>query len=315
MRFSFRGRSAFTLIELLVVIAIIAILIGLLLPAVQKVREAAARMQCQNNLKQLGLALHTYQDTYQKLPNGSSFDGSYNPTTVRQRSWTVLLLPYLEQDNLYRAMNLNLRGLDNATIGSSGRTNLQLIQGNLKLALCPSDGDSTIPKTRTDEAPGVILGLTNYAASMGDHRNASGTGWDFGGGVFYDFGNGSVNGATTRGVISRGNYGASFGEITDGLSNTFIIGEVVPGWCLWQDWGYQSFATTAFTINHANRLFANGTYGASDAVNCITFRSKHTGGANFVFGDGSVKFLTDSIDFVTYRALASRAGGEIAGNY
>ncbi|MCE9565704.1 MAG: DUF1559 domain-containing protein [Planctomycetes bacterium] len=301
-----RRWAGFTLIELLVVIAIIAILIGLLLPAVQKVREAAARMSCQNNIKQLGIAMHSYQDIYKQLPPGNGYGG---PTPLR-RSWTVLLLPYIEQGAIFTKIDLTKQQID-STVNASGVSNLSLIQTNLKAVLCPSDSSAATPLTRTDNASSLTLALTNYTSNVGDHRNGTGTGYGpFPDTGWYDYGNSSDTAAKTRGVITRYGYAASFAEITDGLSNTFLVGEVVPAWCVWQDWGHQSFATTAYPINWRNKDLAAGTLSPSNPSETITFRSKHTGGANFMFGDGAVRFLTDGIDYPTFRGLASRAGGE-----
>jgi prepilin-type N-terminal cleavage/methylation domain-containing protein/prepilin-type processing-associated H-X9-DG protein len=301
-----RRRAAFTLIELLVVIAIIAVLVGMLLPAVQKVREAANKSRCQNNLKQIGVAMHNHHDTYGKLPAGNGYGG---PTPLR-RSWTVLLLPFLEQDNIYKGVTLNLSQLDNGTVGSAGKTNLQLIQDNLKVVLCPSDSGSATPKPRTDNASGITLALTNYAGNVGDHRNGSGTGTPAADGQWYDYGNSATTAMQTRGVITRYGFGANFNEISDGTSNTYCVGEVVPDWCVWQDWGHQSFATTAYPVNWRNSDLQRGALSPSNASETITFRSRHIAGANFVFCDGAVKFINDSIDYTLYRALASRAGGE-----
>jgi prepilin-type N-terminal cleavage/methylation domain-containing protein/prepilin-type processing-associated H-X9-DG protein len=305
-------RAAFTLIELLVVIAIIAILIGLLLPAVQKVRGAAARLQCQNNLKQIGLAIHGYHDIYGTMPPGNG----YGPgAAYMQRSWMVPLLPFVEEDNRFRQIDMGKSQLDQS-INASGVSNLSVIQQNLKVVLCPADGNSITPMTRADMASGLSLALTSYASNVGDHRNGSGTGFGpFPDGGWYDYGNGSSDSSQTRGVITRCGYGASFAEVSDGLSNTFVIGEVIPSFCVWEDWGHQSFATTAFPINYRNQDFQSGILSPWNANECITFRSYHTGGAQFLFGDGAVHMLNESMDYTVYRALASRAGEEVVSDY
>lgn len=299
-----RARKGFTLIELLVVIAIIGILIGLLLPAVQKVREAANRVKCSNNLKQWGLAMHNYHDAYQRFPVCQSYGGP-----AMRRSWMLVSLPFIEQDALYRQFDLTKDGLDTSA-NASGVSNRSILAQNLKAAQCPSDNTVGTPAARTDSASGIVLGLTSYAGNVGDHRNGTGTGTQLPDGNWYDYGNGADTAAKTRGVITRYGYSASIAEILDGTSNTFVAGEVIPGYCVWEDWGHQNFATTAFPINWRNKDFASGVLGSGDPNNCITFRSFHAGGANFVFGDGGVRFLTDSMDYTLYRALASRNGGE-----
>jgi prepilin-type N-terminal cleavage/methylation domain-containing protein/prepilin-type processing-associated H-X9-DG protein len=296
-------RRGFTLIELLVVIAIIGILIGLLLPAVQKVREAANRTKCSNNLKQWGLAMHSYHGVFERFPVCQSYGGP-----AMRRSWMLVSLPFIEQDALYRQFDLTKDGLD-TTLNASGVSNRSVLQQNMKAAQCPSDPTVGTPAARTDNASGIILGLTSYAGNVGDHRNGTGTGTPLPDGIYYDYGNNADTAGKVRGVISRYGYTASIAEITDGTSNTFVAGEVIPGYCIWEDWGHQNFATTAFPINWMN---SSGTALLGDPNNCITFRSFHSGGANFVFGDGGVRFMTDSMDFTIYRALASRNGGEVA---
>ncbi len=303
-----RTRLAFTLVELLVVIAIIGILVALLLPAVQAAREAARRSSCSNNLKQLGLALHNYHDVHKRLPIGNS----YGPA-AKHRSWTVPALPFMEQGALWDRIDQTKSQLDTTVV--NGFSNRTLIQQNLEVVLCPSDPGAATPKNRTDSAGSITLALTNYAGCVGDHRNSGGTGTQLPDGNWYDYGNGADTAAKTRGVLSRYGYSATLAEVTDGTSNTIFVGEVIPDYCNWQDWGHQSFATTAFPINHRNADFQKGTLSPADHVNCITFRSRHPGGAQFMLGDASNRFLAQTMDYTVYRALASRTGGEVVSGF
>jgi prepilin-type processing-associated H-X9-DG protein len=313
------------LVELLVVIAIIGILIALLLPAVQAARESARRTDCTNKMKQLGVALHNYHDSEGRLP----LQLAYAPGARRlNRSWMVLILPQMEQGAMLEQCDLTIRQLS-GTVNASGKSNREIIQQNMPMFLCPSDPGAAFPKTRTDDAtnasvvgsPAPLLGLTSYAASVGDHRNRLGTGFgpiQFGGGnaapstSWFDFGNSADNSVKCRGVISRYGWSAAFDDITDGLTNTFFVGEVIPDYCNWQDWGHQNFATTAFPVNWKNKEFERrqAPYLPSYADESITFRSRHPGGANFLMGDGSVRLLHDSMSHPIYMALASRCGGE-----
>jgi prepilin-type processing-associated H-X9-DG protein len=293
------------LVELLVVIAIIGILIALLLPAVQAAREAARRMQCTNNLKQFGLAMHNYHQVYQVLPYSNSNQGPYHDWGKNgdmNRSWMIGLLPYLEQQAIWDAIDQEKDQLQDENC-----RNRELIQQNLEIALCPSDGSAREPRTRADSATSIELALTNYACNVGDHYN------DVPDGLGYPprYGNFADTAEEVRGVISRYGWSAAFRDITDGLSNTFLLGECVPAWCVWNDWGHQSFATTGQPINHRNDDFRKGELDDWDHFNCIAFRSLHPGGASFLLCDGSVHFVAETINYETYRALASRAGGEV----
>lgn len=308
-----KAPRGFTLVELLVVIAIIGILIALLLPAVQAARESARRTDCTNKMKQLGVGLHNYHQTNERLPIGRS---SGTPDT--NRSWMVWILPQLEQQGMTDEIDFAVEQLSTA-VNASGVTNRSVIQKNLPAVLCPSDPGALTAKARTDSAAGIVLGLTSYAGSVGDHRNVTGIGYgpiEFGGGnaapatSFFDYGNSADNSVKCRGVLSRWGWSAAFDDITDGLSNTFFVGEVIPDFCNWQDWGHQNFATTAFPINWRNRDFERGVVAPSVPQDSITFRSRHPGGANFLFGDGSVRFLRETLSQTIYMAMASRTGSE-----
>ena len=307
----------FTLVELLVVIAIIAMLVTLLLPAVQAAREAARRASCLNNLKQLGLSAHNYHSALGRLPLSNSYNPGVDGTWSSEgggmnRSWIVMLLPFIEEGSRYDQIDLDKRQLD-PTRNESGVSNRSIVQQNLPMVLCPSDGDALIPKRRVDAASSIELALTCYAANIGDHNNG-------GLGVGHPPGWGNMSGVfttsdvahQTRGVISRYGWSASFKQIADGLSKTFLAGEVVPSWDGLQDWGHQNLATTAFPINHRNKDWANGVLvSGRDWAFQALYRSFHPGGAHFVICDGSVTFISESVNHATFRAYASRAGEEV----
>jgi prepilin-type N-terminal cleavage/methylation domain-containing protein/prepilin-type processing-associated H-X9-DG protein len=292
----------FTLIELLVVIAIIAILIGLLLPAVQKVREAAARMKCSNNLKQYGLAIHNYHDQRGYLPISTSPWNEGSPTPLTGRGWILEALPFLEQDNLFRSFDPSRVGDMFASQGlmlTQPQMNTQL-----PILVCPSD---TSPRTSTGCAQwgGISVAVTSYKGVIGTTN--MGGGWP-------DSPSGTVDGHNTvnnNGLFFRNTSAVKIKltGITDGLSNTFAVGEDVPEHNI-----------------HSAAYYSNGDYASCHAPlnffpnppdpanwpRVMSFRSRHTGGANFCLADGSVRYISQTVDRLQYQRACTRANGEVA---
>jgi prepilin-type N-terminal cleavage/methylation domain-containing protein/prepilin-type processing-associated H-X9-DG protein len=332
VRSTFR-RPAFTLIELLVVIAIIAVLIGLLLPAVQKVREAANRMKCTNNLKQIGLALHNYHDSQGTFPPGY-IDGNPSQANTPDKDvgpgwgWAAFLLPYMEQGNLFNQIDFKT--------GVGIGTNTTVSQQALSIHQCPSDGlqnpfpvyDSTFTTPITTVAHGNYVGCNGWEECY----------WNSGG-VGDPNGNDGLTGGygtSGNGLFFRNSH-ARIADVTDGLSNTIIVGErssnhspstwtgaVTGGRC--PAWMANQPPTPyapppgppydnadfdeAFVLAHGNAShLPNADFPIFDSD---TFYSLHVGGANFLFGDGSVHFLGRSINATTYQYLCTIAGGEVA---
>lgn len=314
-------RHGFTLVELLVVIAIIGVLIALLLPAVQQAREAARRMQCSNNLKQLGLALHNYHDTLKSFPTASNvMDGLWGTNHDSHKgSQYVKLLPYLEQGPLYDSCNFTGDTV-NVSVTADGKKVSSVIIPSI---LCPSDDNPGRWKdgaAHTPSSNGEERALTNYSFSMGsqanDPCNFHGNHWGTGPTVRAD----TVNPAQISGVFSHWAWSARMKDITDGLSNTIAMGEVRPqcemhlrdGWM-----GINSVYTgTGVAINYNTCEGAPGTgsgcnqhtgqWGASQG-----FKSRHAGGAQFLLCDGSVHFLAETLDMITYQGLGDRRDGQV----
>ncbi len=283
------GRPAFTLIELLVVMAIIAILIGLLLPAVQKVREAAARMKCGNNLKQIGLALHSYNGV-----NGGFPPGYQAPGLDTGWGWGTFLLPYMEQNNLYQ--QLGLPGSTFGAPGSGSAAATPLTQTPLSVFVCPSD-----------TGPALNPNKANLAKS--NYRGVGGPNWPSVFIVDYDYG----------GVLMQ-NRSVRVEDITDGTSSTLAVGECVvsdsPVLHVGAVWaGMHSSSTGTVYVSDVFWGFDTDTY-VLDGTGAQAFSSRHAGGVQFVFCDGHVAFLPDSTPMQQVMNLAGRNDGQVvSANY
>jgi prepilin-type N-terminal cleavage/methylation domain-containing protein/prepilin-type processing-associated H-X9-DG protein len=310
-------RRAMTLVELLVVIAIITMLMALLLPAVQGVRESGRRARCSNNLRQFGIALQAHHNSFNRLPANSPWAGTGNH---RKGSFLVPLLPNLEQQTF--ANELNMAGDVVAQIDS----NPQLRKAYLPVMRCPSD---EFPKLND-----AGLAITNYASSAGNQQAYSGgrcnqyMGNNFGTGPCHDanYHLCGRNPDVISGPFARVEWAASFDEIPDGGSNTILMGEVLPGCSVilssnpWWTSG-QFFTNTAPPINYQTcpdePPGTSGTQGCNAWNNWHTevgFKSRHPGGAQFVFGDASVRFLKQTMDYTTYQRLGCRRDGTLTGN-
>jgi prepilin-type N-terminal cleavage/methylation domain-containing protein/prepilin-type processing-associated H-X9-DG protein len=344
-----RLRSGFTLIELLVVIAIIAILIGLLLPAVQKVRDAAARMQCQNNLKQIGLGLHNYESTHQEFPRGTlrqPFTGNGQGVC-----WSYYLLPFIEQENAFRLVTHNLESANwasgNGSIlgnpnGTPTERNIFVTNQIIPTYRCPA---STAPQRIWDASTDWWYVHdrvpVNYLANCSGRliSDAPAEGGTQNSAQWYAFWS-SLDGMFMIDNPQR------MSSVTDGLSNTVFVGEAEPApigtaipmgqredplnrhpiYCQKDHWHtggddgdvsrdlseYLGSTGVGINLGIPNPPPIGGP--AWDAYE-IGYSSRHTGGINVLFGDGSVRFINQNINAATWSALGTRAGGEVVANF
>ncbi len=355
-------RRAFTLIELLVVIAIIAVLVGLLLPAVQKVREAASRMSCSNNLKQIGLALHNYHDANGRFPpakinSGSAQDPTQNyyngkAETFTTRTWKngkpvakvyshtgfTLLLPYIEQENLYKQYDFTVpstheswegyndahvpKDLANYPNGVTGTPNQKVVETYLKTYTCPSD-----------QNPPAVEDYSLTSGSNSGYWAYSGPSQRRSNYLFNCYKATDYTSSYSAGSSSAGAFGtngaARVADIHDGTSNSIAVGEARQQMCstyFGPRWGAGVHTAVhgyvpdyRFHINYPagrNKDDKLCWYdGIPDKLAMLQyawgFGSWHPGGANFVFCDGGVHFLQDSMSFPVFQALCSINGGEV----
>lgn len=294
----FRRKSGFTLIELLVVIAIIAILIALLLPAVQQAREAARRSSCKNNLKQWGIALHNYHDTHSVFPPG--FFGTGN-----RMGFHVMLLPFIDQAPLYNQFDFK--------INYGAGVNAPLREESFALLHCPSFGRNDVNGNQSQRT-------THYYGVMGAKGiKPDGTAYSVSGNTTTNHG-----GWATNGILYR-NSKIKMRDLSDGSTNTFMIGEL--------SWDPQKIAGAGYS--NQRRPWTHGTQSVSNDAVCYpcrnmatvmnstgylinsalfndsSFGSSHVGGCHFLLADGSVRFISENINFATYLAAGSRDDGEV----
>ncbi len=294
-------RLAFTLVELLVVIAIIGVLVGLLLPAVQSAREAARRMQCSNNLKQLSLAMHNYASTHGRFPPAYIrvyYQPAQTNTDLDQErrgnwGWGSLLFPFIEQTNLHTGLNVGpVTFATNLDIPATRA----MLQSGLPMYRCPSDDG---PLLNVDRVVRSHANTTNFETTTSNYLGVNNTG--------------TVDGnppAIRRGVFIR-DVGTKFSELTDGTSNTFAIGE--RAWRLRQANGTVGIPAAGLAFGcRGQATGVQGDFGIMDVISAGRFRlnynqgvvtrikrafsSNHTGGAQFANCDGSVRFVGETID-------------------
>jgi prepilin-type N-terminal cleavage/methylation domain-containing protein/prepilin-type processing-associated H-X9-DG protein len=311
--------AGFTLVELLVVIAIIAILVSLLIPAVQGARESGRRMQCKNHLKQIGVALRHYAAQHKTLPYGSGDCCTRTNPRTWGGVWTTMILPQLEQQPLYDAIDFqkNVQDLP-----------VEILTTVIPVYICPADAganDAVLDDRFARDNPPRALGLW-YTASMGptepdacpfcpDPTPRPGN-WCCQGSNFGTRpGHGYPEGSSV-GMFGRFRNAVRLATVRDGLSNTILVGETLPRQCAFISAFAVNFNVSPTTIPINTMLDDTGT--GANLRNGHSwwltsgYKSQHPGGAHFVMGDGSVHFFPETIDYRLYNALGTRDGGENA---
>jgi prepilin-type N-terminal cleavage/methylation domain-containing protein len=313
MRHTFGFRRAFTLIELLVVIAIIAILMALLVRAVQKVRQAAANVQCQNNLKQIGIACANYHSEKKHFP--ASAWGWPPGATINDTdgiTWAIEILPYLEKRDIF--------GLYNNSKANSDSTNRPVLLKIVPSYNCPADTlVGTLDAPETGNLTGVALMHGSYRAMTG---RADGTAW-------FDHTTQAPSDITWRGILHVAGPGCNLKperatNVIDGLSNTLLVGEFTPQKRPTRGtfWGYSFGPYNCSSATPESRVFINdydkctsiGGMGGEDTCKRM-WGSNHPGGINFVFGDGTVRQIGIDIDVNTFVALSTMAATDSLGHF
>jgi prepilin-type N-terminal cleavage/methylation domain-containing protein/prepilin-type processing-associated H-X9-DG protein len=356
-------RSSFTLIELLVVIAIIAVLIGLLLPAVQRVREAANRMKCANNLKQIGIALHSYHDQLGSFPPGLDNLPYYTNSGPKRTqkywmlSWFTRILPWIEQGNVWNQMN---QAEDDTSVPLPNRykpwdSRFVGLGTEQPIYGCPADNRTLVAIRLIEHGTLTTIAFTAYQGvngicHRGGHTYSGNTGGFATKNDEIDPATGHLTGMNgilipvqnTKGICPPG---VRLADITDGASNTLMVGERPPSKDLVWGWWFTGFGNSgdgdgdvilgiserhdSNSHDDASQMDPNGkpcSPGSLDPNSPLAYQfspgsltnqcdvfhywSLHAGGANFCMGDGSVRFLTYGISPIVQRAMATRAGGE-----
>ncbi len=308
MHISMQHKRGFTLVELLVVIAIIGVLIALLLPAVQQAREAARRMQCSNNLKQLGIALHNYHDTFLKFPPAAIKEMQQDTSGQSQQAmvWSGFVLPQIEQGALYD----QITGMGFGIVWDDDANNEDVLRVRLDAFECPSSPDTGQvfdDGNVTDRPRGsygvVVSGTVGYTISSNSTNGESKHHMDDGG----------VGHSRHNGPFYYQNVSTNFRDITDGTSNTLFVGErysdkisnrahIYVGTANGQDSHCKWGGSTGIQLNTLD----------SGSAGMAGFHSAHPGGALFLLGDGATRFVSENIDRLTYASMGTRNGGEVA---